>query len=73
MNEKFTLFTLLNIGRNKFNQLKKLTICSTSSGSLMDRLNADIEEYYIDDIPYYLLRKEVFSVNYYENTIVVLK
>ncbi len=73
MNEKFTLFTLLNIGRNKFNQLKKLTICSTSSGSLMDRLNADIDEYYIDDIPYYLLRKEVFAVNYYENTIVVLK
>ncbi len=73
MNEKFTLFTLLNIGRNKFNQLKKLSICSTSSGSLMDRLHADIEEYYIDDIPYYLLRKEVYAVNYYENTIVVLK
>lgn len=73
MKEKFTLFNLLNIGRNKFNQLKKLTICSTSSGSLMDRLNADIKEYYIDDIPYYLLRKEIFTVNYYENTIVVLK
>ena len=58
MKEKFTLFNLLNIGRNKFNQLKKLTICSTSSGSLMDRLNADIEEYYIDDIPYHLLKKK---------------
>ena len=73
MNEKFILFNLLNNERNKFNLLKKLTICSTSSGSLMDRLNADIEEYYIDDIPYYLLRKEVYAVNYYENTIVVLK
>ena len=73
MNEKFTLFNLLNINRNKFNLLKKLTICSTSSGSLMDRMNADIEEYYIDDIPYHLLKKEIFSVNYYENTIVVLK
>ena len=73
MNEKFTLFNLLNNERNNFNLFKKLTICSTSSGSLMDRLNADIEEYYIDDIPYYLLRKEVYAVNYYENTIVVLK
>ena len=73
MKEKFSLFKLLNNERNKFNLLKKLTICSASSGSLMDRLHADIEEYYIDDIPYYLLRKEVFSVDYYENTIVVLK
>ena len=68
-----TLFNLLNNERNKFNLFKKLTICSTSSGSLMDRLNADIEEYYIDDIPYYLLRKEVYAVSYYKNTIVVLK
>ena len=73
MKEKFTLFKLLNNERNKFNQLKKLTICSTSSGSLMDRMNADVVEYYIDDIPYYLLRKEIYAVNYYENTIVVLK
>ncbi len=73
MKEKFTLFNLLNNERNNFNLFKKLTICSTSSGSLMDRLHADIEEYYIDDIPYYLLRKEVYAVNYYENTIVVLK
>lgn len=73
MKEKFTLFNLLNNERKKFNQLKKLTICSTSSGSLMDRLTADIEEYYIDDIPYHLLKKEVYEVNYYKNTIVVLK
>ena len=68
-----TLFELLNCARNKFNLLKKLTICSTSSGSLMDRMNADIEEYYIDDIPHHLLKKEVYEVNYYENLVVVLK
>jgi len=73
MKEKFTLFKLLNNERNKFNQLKKLTICSTSSMSLMDRLNADIDEYFIDDIPFNLLKKEVYSVNYYENLVVVLK
>ena len=73
MKEKFTLFKLLNNERNKFNQLKKLTICSTSSMSLMDRLNADIDEYFIDDIPFNLLKKEVYSVNYYENLVVVIK
>lgn len=73
MKEKFTLFKLLNNERNKFNQLKKLTICSTSSMSLMDRLNADIDEYFVDDIPFNLLKKEVYSVNYYENLVVVLK
>ena len=73
MKEKFTLFKLLNNECNKFNQLKKLTICSTSSMSLMDRLNADIDEYFIDDIPFNLLKKEVYSVNYYENLVVVLK
>lgn len=73
MKEKFTLFKLLNNERIKFNQLKKLTICSTSSMSLMDRLNADIDEYFIDDIPFNLLKKEVYSVNYYENSVVVLK
>ena len=73
MKEKFTLFKLLNNERNKFNQLKKLTICSTSSGSLIDRMNADIDEYFIDDIPFNLLKKEVYSVNYYENLVVVLK
>ena len=73
MKEKFTLFKLLNNERNKFNQLKKLTICSSSSMSLMDRLNADIDEYFVDDIPFNLLKKEVYSVNYYENLVVVLK
>jgi hypothetical protein len=41
--------------------------------SLMDRLNADIDEYFVDDIPFNLLKKEVYSVNYYENLVVVLK
>ncbi len=73
LREKFTLWKLLNsINVLNFDSTKKLTICSTSGTSLMDRLNADISEFYIDDIPFNLLKKEVYSVNYYENSVVVL-
>jgi hypothetical protein len=70
-----TLFELLNSFNDviKFDLLKKLTICSTSSTSLADRLNADIEEFYISEIPLRLLRKKVIKVYHYENTIVVFK
>ena len=59
MKEKFTLWKLLNSSEVKNLDLsKKLKICSiASSTSLMDRLNADIDEYYIDDIPFNLLKK----------------
>ena len=69
-----TLWKLLNSSEVKnFDLSKKLKICSTSSTSLLDRLNADNEEYFIDDVPLHLLKKEVFSVYYFENAIVVLK
>ena len=69
-----TLWKLLNSGEVKnFDLIKKLKICTISSASLMDRLNADSEEYFIDDVPLHLLKKEVFTVYYYENAIVVLK
>jgi len=75
MKENITLYELLNTFDEliKFDLLKKLTICSTSSASLIDRLNADIEEFYLSDIPLRLLRKKVFKVYHYENTIVVFK
>lgn len=75
MKENITLYELLNSFDDviKFDLLKKLIICSTSSESLMDRLNADFDEFYISEIPLRLLRKKVFKVYYYENTIVVFK
>lgn len=78
MKEKFTLWQLLNRemlnnSEVKFNFTEKLKICSTTSISLLDRLNAEIEEYYIDEIPYRLLKKEVCCVDYYRNVIVVFK
>ena len=75
MKENITLYELLNTFDEliKFDMLKKLTICSTSSSSLMDRLNADIDEFYISEIPLRLLRKKVFAVYHNENTIVVFK
>ena len=75
MKENITLYELLNNFDDviKFDLLKKLTICSASSASLMDRINADIEEFYISEIPLRLLRKKVIKVYHYENTIVVFK
>ena len=69
-----TLWKLLNSGEVKnFDLTKKLKICTISSGSLIDRLFADVEEYYIDDVPYRLLKKGVFKVNYFENLIEIFE
>lgn len=74
MKEKFTLWKLLNSEKAKdFDLMKKLKISTITSTSLTDRLFADVEEYYIDDVPRRLLKKEVFKVNYFENLIEVLE
>lgn len=67
-----TLWKLLNSGEVKNLDLtKKLKISTIASASLADRLMADVEEYFIDDVPYCLMKKEVFTVNYFENLILV--
>lgn len=75
--KKFTLYDLLNSSNvysvKNFNLLEKLKIYVISSPALWDRLTADVEEYYIHDIPYHLLRKKVYKVYYSENTIEVFK
>ena len=72
--KKFTLYNLLNSSNVKdFNLLEKLKIYVISSPELWDRLTADVEEYYIHDIPYHLLRKKVYKAYYSENAIEVFK
>ena len=72
--KKFTLYNLLNSSSVKgFNLLEKLKIYVISSPELWDRLTADVEEYYIHDIPYHLLRKRVYKAYYSENAIEVFK
>ncbi len=72
--KKFTLYDLLNSSSVKdFNLLEKLKIYVISSPELWDRLTADVEEYYIHDIPYHLLRKKVYKAYYSENAIEVFK
>ena len=72
--KKFTLYNLLNSSSVKdFNLLEKLKIYVISSPELWDRLTADVEEYYIHDIPYHLLRKKVYKAYYSENAIEVFK
>ena len=74
MNEKFTLWELLNSNKMEFFDLKKkLKIYTISSASRADRLMADSEEYFVDDIPYRLLRKEVFTTYSLSNVILVFK
>jgi len=74
MNEKFTLWDLLNSSKMEFFDLqKKLKIYTISSASRADRLMADSEEYFVDDIPYRLLRKEVFTTYSLSNVILVFK
>ena len=69
-----TLWKLLNSGEMKnFDLTKKLKISTIASASLADRLLADVEEYFIDEIPYRLLKKGVFSVNSFENLIEVFE
>lgn len=74
MKKNFTLYDLLSIiEASSFNLLEKIKIYTISSPSLMDRLTADVEEYYYHDIPYYLLTKQVFKAYPFENTIEVFK
>jgi len=69
-----TLWKLLNSSEVKnFDLTKKLKISTIASASLTDRLLADVEEYFIDEIPYRLLKKGVFSVNCFENLIEVFE
>ena len=72
--KKFTLYNLLNSSSVKdFDLLEKLKIYVISSSELWDRLTAEVEEYYIHDIPYHLLRKRVYKAYYSENAIEVFK
>lgn len=73
-NVNITLYDLLNSSDVKnFDWLKQLKIYVIASPALWDRLTADVEEYYIHDIPFHLLRKKVYKVYYSENTIEVFK
>jgi len=64
MKEKLTLFELLENERDKFNLSKELIIRYIPS------ISFDTVKYFIDDIPYHLLKMEVHRV-YYGNTIEV--
>ena len=70
-----TLYELLNNFDEviKFDLFKKLKIFIISSISEMDRLTADVEEYFIGDVPLRLLNKKVFKVYHFENAIEVFK
>lgn len=72
MKENTTLYELLTNFEEvkKFNLAKKLAIfiLSSESSGIMD---ADIKEYYLSDVPLYLLCKKVKSVYHDENDIVV--
>lgn len=69
-----TLWKLLNSGEVKnFDLTKKLKISTIASASLADRLMADSEEYFVDEIPYRLLTKEVFTTYSLSNVILVFK
>lgn len=54
----------------RFELAKKLKIFILSSETL-DLFKADVKEYYLSDVPIYLLCKKVLKVNYDENEIVV--
>ena len=72
--KKFTLYNLLNSREvENFDLLEKLKIYVISSPELWDRLTADVEEYYIHDMPFHLLRKKVYKAYYSENAIEVFK
>ena len=72
MKGKFTLYELLNTFDEikKFDLVKKFKICIISSESAYI-LNVDIKEYYLNDVPLYLLYKKVLKVYHDENVIVV--
>ena len=70
--ENITLYELLtNFNEiKKFNLAKKLVIFILTSES-SDIMSADIKEYYLSDVPLYLLCKIVKRVYHDENDIVV--
>ena len=72
--KNFTLYDLLNSSDvKKFDLLEKLKIYVISSSDLLDRLTADVEEYFASDVPFHLLRKRVYKAYYSENAIEVYK
>lgn len=73
--KEITLFELLeNLDEFiKFKLSEKLKIYVITSPSRMDRLMADLEEYYISEVPLRLLRKKVFKVYHYENVVEVFE
>lgn len=73
--ENITLYELLTSFDDiiKFNILKKIKIYTISSTSEMDKLTADVKEFYLSDVPLYLLLKKVFKVYHEENAIIILK
>ena len=72
MKENTTLYELLtNFNEiKKFNLAKKLVIFILTSETA-DIMSADIKEYYLSDVPLYLLCKIVKRVYHDENDIVV--
>ena len=72
MKENTTLYELLtNFNEiKKFNLTKKFKICIILSDS-SDMLTVDDREYYLCDVPLYLLYKKVLRVYHEENVIVV--
>ncbi len=74
MKKNITLYELLTSFDEikKFNLAKKLKIFILPSDST-DIMNADVKEYYLSDVPLYLLCKKVFKVYHDENNIVVFK
>lgn len=74
MKENITLYELLTNFEEvkKFNLAKKLAIFILPLEST-DIMSADIKEYYLSDVPLYLLCKKVFKVYHDENNIVVFK
>ena len=72
--KNFTLYDLLNSSEvKKFDLLEKLKIYVILSSDLLDRMTADVEEYFVSDVPFHLLRKIVYKAYYSENAIEVFK
>ena len=72
--KKFTLNDLLNSSDvENFDLSNKLGIYVISSSSMWDRLIAEREEYFINEVPLHLLEKEVYIVYYSDNAIEVFK
>ncbi len=73
MKESITLLELLDKDFCEFNLLKKIKIFIIKSPSRTDRLMAEVEEFYISEIPYRLLIKKVFKAYHYENAVEVFE